>query len=183
MPSTYKHKSSSDLVLTQLMLPTHTNFGGKIHGGHILNLMDQVAYACASKFSESYCVTASVNTVNFRAPVEVGELLTLKASINYVGNSSMVVGIRVEAENPRKPSHPIKHCNSSYFTMVALDENGNKVDVPGLVLENEDDIRRFSKSIARQKAERAREEEFADRDFTTSKYRELLKDYKVRMEM
>jgi uncharacterized protein (TIGR00369 family) len=77
---------------------THTNFSGKIHGGYILSLLDQIAFACASKFSGNI-VTASVDTVDFLGPIEVGELVTMKASVNYVGNSSMIVGIRVESEN------------------------------------------------------------------------------------
>lgn len=81
------------------MQPSHSNFGGKVHGGYILNLMDQIAFACASKHSQSYCVTASVNRVDFLNPVDVGDLLTLRASINYTGRTSMVVGVRVEAEN------------------------------------------------------------------------------------
>ena len=81
------------------MQPSHSNFGGKVHGGYILSLMDQIAFACASKHSQSYCVTASVNRVDFLNPVEVGDLLTLKASINYTGRTSMVVGVRVESEN------------------------------------------------------------------------------------
>jgi len=79
------------------MLPSHSNFGGKIHGGFILSLLDQVAFACAAKHSENYCVTASVDRVDFLNPVEVGELLTLKSSVNYVGRTSMVVGVRVES--------------------------------------------------------------------------------------
>jgi acyl-CoA hydrolase len=77
--------------------------------------MDQIAFACASKFSGNYCVTASVDTVDFLSPIEVGELVTMKASVNYVGRSSMIIGIRVESENIQT-GHS-KHCNSSYFTM------------------------------------------------------------------
>ena len=104
--------------MSELMLPSYKNFGGKIHGGYILGLMDQIAFACASKHSGRYCVTASVDKVNFLNPIEVGDLVTMKASVNYIGNSSMVVGIRVESETIRTGS--IKHCNSSYFTMVAV---------------------------------------------------------------
>jgi acyl-CoA hydrolase len=81
------------------MLPSYTNFSGKIHGGYILSLLDQIAFASASKFSGYYCVTASVDTVDFLNPIEIGELVTMKACVNYVGKSSMIVGIRVEAEN------------------------------------------------------------------------------------
>ena len=95
----FKRIEDSQIAITQLMLPSNSNFSGKIHGGYVLNLMDQIAFACASKHSGHYCVTASVNKVDFLLPIEVGELVTLKASINFTGNTSMVVGVRVEAEN------------------------------------------------------------------------------------
>ena len=141
MNTSYKTVSSSHITISELMLPSHTNFSGKIHGGYILSLLDQIAFACASKFSGNYCVTASVDTVNFLKPIEVGELVTMKASVNYVGKSSMIVGIRVEAENIR--TGEVKHCNSSYFTMVAKDEDGSKVMVPGLILTTLKEVGRF----------------------------------------
>ena len=115
----FKTVRSTKVSISELMLPSHTNFSGKIHGGYILSLLDQIAFACASKFSGNYCVTASVDTVDFLNPIEVGELVSMKASINYVGNSSMIVGIRVQAENIQ--TGKMKHCNSSFFTMVAKD--------------------------------------------------------------
>lgn len=139
--SEFKTVKSSQVTISQLMLPSHTNFSGKIHGGYLLSLLDQIAFACASKYSGNYCVTASVDTVNFLAPIEVGELVTLKASVNYVGKSSMIVGIRVEAENIQ--TGKIKHCNSSYFTMVAKDDNGKNTQVPGLIISSYDEVRRF----------------------------------------
>lgn len=138
---------ASKITLSELMLPSHSNFSGKIHGGYLLKLMDQIAFACASKYSGSYCVTASVDTVDFLNPVEIGELVTLKASVNYVGNTSMVVGIRVTSEHIQTGVK--KHCNSSYFTMVAKDEFGNKVKVPKLILSNKEEIRRFYESVIR----------------------------------
>src|SRR5688572_24934354 len=89
----------SRTTITELMIPSYANFGGKIHGGILLSMMDKVAYACASKHAGGYCVTVSVDTVDFREPIEVGELVSLKASVNYVGRTSLIVGIRVEAEN------------------------------------------------------------------------------------
>src|SRR5680860_649127 len=99
MKREFKIIDDSQISLSQLMLPSYSNFNGKIHGGYILSLLDQIAFACASKHSRAYCVTASVDTVDFLSPIEIGELVTLKASVNYVGNSSMIIGIRVEAEN------------------------------------------------------------------------------------
>lgn len=138
---------ASRVTLSELMLPSHSNFSGKIHGGYLLKLMDQIAFASASKYSGSYCVTASVDTVDFLNPIEVGELITLKASVNYVGNTSMVVGIRVDAENIQ--TGKVKHCNSSYFTMVAKDEEGNSIKVPALILNNWIEVRRFFDSLRR----------------------------------
>ena len=129
MEEIYKTVSESVIRISQLMLPSNANFGGKIHGGYILSLMDQIAFAVASKFSAHYCVTASVGKVDFLKPIEVGELVTLIASVNYVGNSSMEVGIRVEAMNIQ--TGETKHCNSSYFTMVAKDETGKPARVHG----------------------------------------------------
>ena len=162
------------------MLPSHTNFSGKIHGGYILSLLDQIAFACASKFSGNYCVTASVDTVNFLKPIEVGELVTMKASVNYVGNSSMIIGIRVEAENIQ--TGKIKHCNSSYFTMVAKDNDGKSMLVPGLILLNMNDVRRFFnciKQIALKKERDLHEEEF---DYNSKEALESLKKYNIKLE-
>jgi len=107
--------------------------------------MDQIAFACASKYSGVYCVTASVDTVDFLNPIEIGELVSMKASVNYVGRTSMVIGIRVESENIQ--TGKVKHCNSSYFTMVAKDNKGNSVAVPGLILSNKEEIRRFYNAL------------------------------------
>ena len=145
MSKNYKTVRSSKVTISQLMLPSYTNFSGKIHGGYILSLLDQIAFASASKFSGYYCVTASVDTVDFLNPIEIGELVTMKACVNYVGKSSMIVGIRVEAENIQ--TGKIKHCNSSYFTMVAKDKNGNNAEVPGLIINNEQELKRFCNCI------------------------------------
>ncbi|MGYP000473126528 len=138
---------ASKITLSELMLPSHSNFSGKIHGGYLLKLMDQIAFACASKYSGCYCVTASVDTVDFLNPVEIGELVTLKASVNYVGKTSMVVGIRVTSEHIQTGIK--KHCNSSYFTMVAKDESGNNVKVPKLIISNMEEVRRFYDGVNR----------------------------------
>ncbi len=128
------------------MIPSYANFGGKVHGGILLGLMDKVAYVCASKHSGSYCVTVAVEGVEFLSPVEVGELVSLKASINYVGRTTMIVGIRVESLHPQ--TGVLKHSNSCYFTMAAKDANGELCEVPELVLENETQLRRFCEGKA-----------------------------------
>ena len=137
----YKPVSFSETTITELMIPSYSNFGGKIHGGILLSLMDKVAYVCAAKHSGNYCVTASIDTVDFLEPVEVGDLVSLMASVNYVGKTSLVIGIRVISENIK--SNKVYHTNTSYFTMVAKDEQNLPVVVPGLILENKEQVRRF----------------------------------------
>ena len=181
MNKNFKTVASSYISISELMLPSHTNFSGKIHGGYILSLLDQVAFACASKFSGNYCVTASVDTVNFLKPIEVGELVTMKASVNYVGKSSMIIGIRVEAENIQ--TGVLKHCNSSYITMVAKDKEGNSVTVPGLIISNLNEVRRFCnclKQIALKKERDLHEEIF---DYSSIETIESLKKYNVSIEL
>ncbi len=131
----------SQTTITELMIPSYANFGGKIHGGILLSLMDKVAYACASKHAGTYCVTVAVDKVEFLQPVEVGELVAMHASVNYVGNTSLIVGIRVEAQNVK--SGTVKHTNSSYFTMVAKGDDDKPKQVPELVLENSEQVKRF----------------------------------------
>ena len=162
----FKSSRESRVSITELMLPSHSNFGGKVHGGHILNLMDQIAFACASKHSQSYCVTASVNRVDFLNPIDVGELVTLKASINYTGKTSMVVGVRVESENVT--TGMVKHCNSSYFTMVAKGRDGKNKTVPGLILKTKQDIRRFARSKERKQSAFQRDSKYESNNFNAS---------------
>lgn len=175
----FKTIESSQLTLVELMLPSYSNFNGKIHGGYILNLMDQVAFACASKHSGQYCVTASVNRVDFLQPIEVGELVSLKASVNYTGRTSMVVGLRIEAENIKTGEK--KHCNSSYFTMVAKDDEGNSVPVPGLILDSEESIRRFARSVARQEQSKSRMKSFDVDQFNIQDHLEAIKDQNAQL--
>jgi len=177
----FKHAKESRITITELMLPSHSNFSGKIHGGHILNLMDQIAFACASKHSRNYCVTASVNKVDFLNPIEVGELVTLKASVNYTGRTSMVIGLRVESENIRTGEK--KHCNSSYFTMVAKGDNGKNVQVPGLILNTEQSIRRFARSIARQDQARKRSSNFKASEFKVEEHIDFIKTQNAKIEL
>lgn len=136
---------ASQTTITELMIPAYANFGGKIHGGILLSLMDKVAYACASKHAGTYCVTVTVDRVEFLEPVEVGELVSLHASVNYVGNSSLIVGIRVEALDVR--TSIVKHTNSSYFTMVAKDDENKPTIVPKLILETKEDVKRFLEAM------------------------------------
>ncbi|MFD2519051.1 acyl-CoA thioesterase [Salinimicrobium flavum] len=181
MRKKFKSIDESRVTISELMLPSHSNFNGKIHGGYVLSLLDQIAFACASKHSEVYCVTASVDTVDFLKPIEIGELVTMKASVNFVGSSSMLIGIRVEAENIQ--TGEVKHCNSSYFTMVAKDSEGNSVPVPGLILKSSDDIRRFAKSIKRYDNKKKRRTEFHETDFVSEEHLHIVEGYNVQIEL
>jgi uncharacterized protein (TIGR00369 family) len=177
----FKKIQESQIQISQLMLPSNTNFGGKIHGGYILGLMDQIAFACASKHSRSYCVTASVDKVNFLRPIEVGELVTMKASVNYVGKSSMVVGIRVESENIT--TGETKHCNSSYFTMVAVNKNGETVSVPGLILSSKIDAKRFIRAVKRREDDTKKLKYLSEIYKNVDEHLHLLKDYRVKVDI
>jgi uncharacterized protein (TIGR00369 family) len=177
----FKSSKESRIAITELMLPQHSNFGGKVHGGYILSLMDQIAFACASKHSQTYCVTASVNRVDFLNPIDVGELVTLKASVNYTGRTSMVVGVRVEAENIT--SGKKRHCNSSYFTMVAKTEDGQNAQVPGLLINSKEDLRRFARSVERKLAIRQRDTKYESNDFEIEEYVAYLTNENVKVKL
>jgi uncharacterized protein (TIGR00369 family) len=150
----------SQTTITELMIPAYANFGGKIHGGILLSLMDKAAYACASRHAGTYCVTVTVDKVEFLQPVEVGELVSLHASVNYVGNSSMIVGIRVESQNVKLGT--VKHTNSSYFTMVAKGDNDKPVTVPPLILEDGEQVRRFIEAMRMKEIRQKMKEEMDD---------------------
>lgn len=152
--------SHSRTTITELMVPAYANFGKKIHGGILLSLMDKVAYACASKHAGTYCVTVSVDHVEFLQPVEVGELVSMHASVNYVGRTSLVVGIRVEALNLK--TSITKHTNSSFFTMVAKGEDDKPAVVPKLILESKEDIKRFIESLSARQIKSAMKEQMDD---------------------
>ena len=137
------------LSMTVLMTPDMVNFSGKVHGGHILKLLDQVAYACAARYAGCYVVTLSVDRVMFRQPIHVGELVTFLASVNYTGRSSMEVGIKVVAEDIR--GKVVRHANSCFFTMVAVNEQGEPVTVAALQPQTPDEIRRFKAGAARRR--------------------------------
>lgn len=134
--------------MTVLMSPDMANFSGNVHGGAILKLLDQVAYSCASRYSACYVVTLSVDQVMFLQPIHVGELVTFLASVNYTGSSSMEVGIKVVAEDIR--SQVVRHVNSCFFTMVAVDDAGKPTAVPPLQPTTADEARRHSEALQRK---------------------------------
>jgi len=146
-----------ELTMTVLMTPDMANFTGNVHGGTILKLLDQAAYACASRYAGRYVVTLSVDQVMFREPIHVGELVSFLASINLTGTTSMEVGIKVVTENIQ--TQTIRHANSCFFTMVAMDENRKPALVPPLVPLNKDQRRRAAAARVRRDLRR----EFAER--------------------
>lgn len=131
------NQDAKHLVMTVLASPEMVNFSGKVHGGAILRLLDQVAYACASRYSGSYVVTLSVDQVFFRESIHLGELVTFLSHVNYTGRTSMEIGIKVVAENPQTRDN--RHVMSCFFTMVAVDEKGQPTPVPPLEIETEDE--------------------------------------------
>ncbi|HPU20078.1 MAG TPA: acyl-CoA thioesterase [Alicycliphilus sp.] len=136
------------LNMTVLMSPDMANFSGNVHGGAILRLLDQVAYACASRYSRRYVVTLSVDQVTFLQPIHVGELVSFLASVNHTGKSSMEIGIKVVAEDIR--SQVVRHVNSCFFSMVAVDDAGKPTPVPPFTPASDDERRRWDAALLRK---------------------------------
>ncbi|QKF81888.1 acyl-CoA thioesterase [Halarcobacter ebronensis] len=147
MEGNYKREKS--LTMTMLMTPDKANFtGNNVHGGEILKMLDHVAYACAARYTGMYAVTLSVDMVLFKNPIKIGSLVTFHASVNYTGRTSMEIGIKVISEDIK--DHSIKNTNVCYFTMIAMDEDGNPSAVPKLEPETEDEKRRYNDAIQRR---------------------------------
>lgn len=148
------------LVMTVLMTPDMANFAGYVHGGAILKLLDQVAYACAARYCGMYVVTISVDQVIFREPTRVGELVTFLSSVNYTGRTSMEIGVRVVAEDIQTREE--RHVVTCYFTMVAVDENRKPAQVPQLKLETPAQERRWKAATLRKLLRKEIEERSLD---------------------
>ena len=146
------------LTMTVLTTPDKTNFFGNVHGGDVLKLLDQVAYACASRYAGKHVVTLSVDQVTFKQPIHVGELLTFLASVNYTGTSSIEVGIKVIAENIL--TKVVRHVNSCFLTMVAMDENRRPTQVPKFEPLTSDEIRRYKSAELRKEMRKELEARF-----------------------
>ncbi len=143
------NKREKSLEMTMLMTPNMANFSGEnVHGGEILKILDQVAYACASRYTGTYVVTLSVDNVLFKSPIKVGSLVTFQACINYVGKTSMEVGIKVICEDIKKADK--KQSNTAYFTMVALDEDGKPTAIPKLDIQTKEEKRRYEDALKRR---------------------------------
>lgn len=148
----------AELTMTVLMTPDKANFSGNVHGGTLLKYLDEVAYACASRYAGQYVVTLSVDQVNFRQPVHVGELVTFLASVNYVGTTSMEIGIKVITEDIRQKT--VRHSNSCFFTMVAVGEDGRPAAVPPLNPQTPDQKRRCAQAQQRRQIRRELEDRY-----------------------
>lgn len=143
-----KRISDSRVVMSQLMGPQDANVAGNVHGGVIMKLIDEAAGVVAIRHARSNAVTASIDRLDFHHPTFVGDLLTLRASLNFVGRSSMEVGVRVETEN--LISGERRHTGSAYITYVALDGSGRPLQLPPLILETEEEVRRNREAKARR---------------------------------
>lgn len=143
-----KFADETAVNVAQLMTPEWANFFGNVHGGHVLHLVDNIAYVCAARYSnKTVCVTAAVDRVDFYEPIHVGELLNLTARINYVGRTSMEVEIDVLAENIATGA--VRRTNSCHVTMVALDD-GKPAAVPRLVCRTREDKARYIQAKMRR---------------------------------
>ncbi|MHC1743531.1 MAG: acyl-CoA thioesterase [Syntrophobacteraceae bacterium] len=143
-----KRADESRVIMAQVMNPQDANPAGNVHGGVIMKLIDTAAGTVAVRHARANVVTASIDRLDFHRPAFIGNLVTLKASMNYVGRTSMEVGVRVEAENLL--TGEVRHTSSAYLTFVALDQGGHPIEVPPLELETEEDIRRNREAKARR---------------------------------
>jgi acyl-CoA hydrolase len=136
--------------MVEIMFPNDANPAGTVMGGRVMHLIDVAAAIAASRHTHRLCVTASVDHLDFRAPVYVGDLLILMATVNYVGTTSMEVGVRVEVED-RKTGEK-RHTSSAYLTFVSLDDDRRPVPAPGVIPETADEKRRCSEAVKRRSA-------------------------------
>lgn len=151
-PATCKNIGDTEVVLTHRTMPEDANPSGNVFGGVILRLVDHAGAVVALRHCRKRVVTASIERMDFRAPVYVGELLFLKASVNFAGSTSMEVGVRVEAENLYTGN--VRHVGSAYLTFVALDDDGKPAPVPPLVPATDEHARRFAEAQARRDTRR-----------------------------
>lgn len=142
-------ESKTSLSMSVLMTPNMANFRGNVHGGELLKILDQVAYACAARYCGKNVVTLSVDRVTFQHPISIGTLVTFLASVNYTGKTSMEIGIKVIAEDIHKQS--VIHTNSCFFTMVAIDEDGKSTPIEPLNPQTDLEKRRFTDGERRRK--------------------------------
>ena len=143
-----KPVSASEVIMTQLVLPIHTNSLDTIFGGTIMSWIDIAAAISAQRHCNREVVTASIDQLSFYAPVKKGWVVNLKSKVNFVSRSSMEIGVQVTAENPR--TGELFHTSSAYLTFVGLDSHGKPTQVPELILENDIDRKRFEEGKVRR---------------------------------
>ncbi len=143
-----RHPADTVSVLSYRMGVQDANVAGNVHGGWIMKLCDDVAVIAAMRLAGGRVVTATVDGMKFRSPVHVGDVVTLRATVNAAWRTSMEVGVRVEAENPRTRER--RHTTTAYLTMVALDEDGRPTQVPELTCESDTEHRRESEAQLRR---------------------------------
>lgn len=151
-----KMVSQSSVVLAQIMLPADTNPAGNVHGGTIMKLIDNAALVVASRHTGTNTVTASIDRLDFHCPVYLGNLVTLKASMNRAGKTSMEIGVRVEAED--LITGEVRHTASAYLTFVALNAEGKPTVIPKLEAITDEEKRRFADAAARYTLRRSAKE-------------------------
>ena len=148
-----KKPTESEMSTARLMMPADANILGNVFGGAIMRYMDEIAAIVAWRHAGTNVVTASIDRMNFYAPVYVGNLLVLKAAVNYVGNTSMEIGVRIEAMDPS--TREATHTGSCYLTYVALAGVGRPTPIPPLVVTTPEGRRRFREALARRKLREA----------------------------
>jgi acyl-CoA hydrolase len=149
--------AESHAVLVRWMGLIDANSAGYVHGGTVMKLCDEVAGLAATKHSRLRVVTAGMDRMTFLEPIHVAELVTFTASVNAAWRTSMEVGVRVEAEQPREGT--VRHTNTAYLTMVALDDDGRPTEVPPLLAESDDERRREREAQTRRRNRLAEREE------------------------
>jgi acyl-CoA hydrolase len=144
-----KKVKDTSVIMSHVVMPQDANVAGNVHGGVIMRHIDMAAGVAAARHARCNAVTASIDRLDFHNPAFIGELLTLKASLNLVGKTSMEIGVRVEAENPFTAEK--RHIASAYLTFVALDEQHQPKEVPPLIVEDAEERRRNREAIERRK--------------------------------
>lgn len=147
----------SQVMINQVMMPEHANHMGNVHGGVIMKLVDETGGICAMRHARRQAVTVAIDSMTFHSPVHVGDLVTFSASVNWVGRTSLEVGVRVVAENPM--TGEFTHTNSAFLVYVALDEYGRPTQVAPLILETEEERRRWAEAELRQQRRLERQRE------------------------
>ncbi|MCO4755173.1 MAG: acyl-CoA thioesterase [Bacteriovoracaceae bacterium] len=142
----------SEVIIQQIVMPNDTNPNNTIFGGVVMSWVDMAAAMVAERHSQKHVVTVHIDDITFLSPIKVGDHVSVKAQINYVGKSSMLIGCKVVAENPRTGDK--RHTTSAYLTFVALNDVGRPTEIPGIKVESEEEKRRFKEGMARVKAQK-----------------------------